>query len=250
MKLVAGIATSLLAFSICEAFSPLYNNGVRPAISQRTTYSILKAETLEGWKIDGKIKPVNNFILIKKAEDQKQTETGILLSKTAKIVKTEGTVVEIGPGKLHPDSGKPFPMPVEAGDSVIYGKYDGTELKIDGSTHCLIRDDDILVKFKGGPLTEENVEVVNECVLVFVETRETETSGGLLLATGSDDQKRPSTGVVVKVGPGKMASNGELIPMNVKVGDNVKFMDFAGNEIKIGEKEYSVVKMPEILAKF
>mmetsp|Transcript_13111 Transcript_13111/g.24641 ORF Transcript_13111/g.24641 Transcript_13111/m.24641 type:complete len:249 (-) Transcript_13111:50-796(-) len=246
---VFGFATSLLALSTCEAFSPFYN-GVHPLTTTRMTNQVLKAETLEGWKIDGKIKPVNNFILIKKAEDQKQTETGILLSKTAKIVKTEGTVVDVGPGKLHPDSGRPFPMPVEEGDSVIYGKYDGTELKIDGYTHSLIRDDDILIKFKGGQLTEENVEVVNDCVLVFVETRETETSGGLVLATGSDDQKRPSTGVVVKVGPGRMASNGDLIPMSVDVGDSVKFMDFAGNEIKIGEKEYSVVKMPEILAKF
>lgn len=246
MKLFV-IATSLLFFSVCEAFSPSYST---PLKASRKTNQILKAQTLEGWKVDGKIKPVNNFILIKKAEDQKQTEAGILLSKTAKIVKTEGTVVEVGPGKLHPESGRPFPMPVVEGDSVIYGKYDGTELKIDGSTHCLIRDDDILVKFKGGPLTEENVEVVNDCVLVFVETRESETSGGLFLASTGDDQKRPSTGVVVKVGPGRMAASGDLIPMNVQVGDNVKFLDFAGNEIKIGDKEYSVVRMPEILAKF
>jgi co-chaperonin GroES (HSP10) len=47
-----------------------------------------------------------------------------------------------------------------------------------------------------------------------------------------------------------MVESGDLIAMTVEVGDQVKFMDFAGNEIKIGEKEYSVVKMPEILAKF
>jgi hypothetical protein len=81
-------ATSLVAVSICEAFSPLYN-GVHPTAAatttiRRTTHQILKAETLEGWKIDGRIIPVNNFILIKKAEDQKQTETGILLSKTVR----------------------------------------------------------------------------------------------------------------------------------------------------------------------
>jgi chaperonin GroES len=140
-------------------------------------------------------------------------------------------------------------MPVEEGDSVIYGKYDGTELVIDGDTHSLIRDDDILVKFKGSPLSEANAEVVNENVLVLVETKEVESSGGLILGSGSD-QKRPSTGVVVKLGPGRMVESGEFIPMNVKVGDQIKFMDFAGNEIKIGEKEYSVVKMPEILAKF
>ncbi len=140
-------------------------------------------------------------------------------------------------------------MPVEAGDSVVYGKFDGTEISIDGVTHSLIRDTDILVKFKDGPLSEDNVEVVNDCLLVFVETKQTETSGGLILGSGSGD-KRPSTGVVTKVGPGKMIASGELSPMNVEVGDSVKFMDFAGNEIKIGDKEFSVVKMSEVLAKF
>lgn len=165
-------------------------------------------------------------------------------------MKTEGTVVDVGPGKPHPDSGILYPMPVETGDSVVYGKYDGTEVVLDGEKHSLIRDTDILVKFKDGPLSEENVEVVNDSLLVEVQTREEETSGGLLLAAKKDDTQRPSTGVVVKVGPGKMAENGELMPMNVAAGDNVKFMDFAGNEIKIGDKEYSVVKMPEVLAKF
>ena len=87
-------------------------------------------------------------------------------------------------------------------------------------------------------------------IQIFFEKAKIVKTEGLLLAAKKDDSQRPSTGVVVKVGPGKMAENGELMPMNVAVGDNVKFMDFAGNEIKIGDKEYSVVKMPEVLAKF
>ena len=99
-------------------------------------------------------------------------------------------------------------------------------------------------------MSEENVEMINDKVLVYVKTRELQTSGGLILGSSTSDQKRPSTGTVVKVGPGKIAASGELIPMNVEVGDEVKFMDFAGNEIKIGDNDYSVVQMPEILAKF
>eukprot|EP00553_Chaetoceros_curvisetus_P003382 CAMPEP_0204624930 /NCGR_PEP_ID=MMETSP0717-20131115/10689_1 /ASSEMBLY_ACC=CAM_ASM_000666 /TAXON_ID=230516 /ORGANISM="Chaetoceros curvisetus" /LENGTH=218 /DNA_ID=CAMNT_0051640489 /DNA_START=82 /DNA_END=738 /DNA_ORIENTATION=+ len=210
----------------------------------------LHAETLEGWKIDGNIKPVNNFILIKKAAVEKETESGIILTKGAAIVKTEGEVVSVGPGKLHPDSGIPFPMPVEEGDGVIYGRYDGTEVTLDGVTHSLIRDDDILVKFKGGELTMDSVEPVNDGILVRAEDTEGQTSGGLLLAASSDQSKRPSTGVVEKVGPGRMAESGELIPMPVQEGDRVKFMDFAGNEVKIGDVEYTVVKMAEVYAKF
>lgn len=239
-------------FNYCDAFGP---SSVSSASSRTHSSSALYAKTLEGWKVDGKVKPVNNFILVKTADTQTKTETGILLSDSAKIVKTEGTVVEVGPGKPHPDSGIPFPMPVEEGDGLVYGKYDGTELNIDGVTHSLIRDDDILVRFKsddeGESITQDNVVAVNDSVLVSVQTRESETSGGLFLASGSsDDNKRPSTGTVVKVGPGRMAASGALMPMSVEVGDQVKFMDYAGNEIKIGEVEYSVVKMPEILAKF
>lgn len=245
---VFGITVSLLlAASNCSAFAP---SSIAATATTTTTTSQLHAKSLEGWKIDGTIKPVNNFILVKKAEELKKTDTGILLTEGSKIVKTEGTVVEVGPGKLHPDSGIPFPMPVSPGDGLIYGKYDGTELDIDGVRHSLIRDTDILVKFNGDEtLTEENVDVPNDSVLIHVNMDQSQTSGGLLLAT-TTTQNRPSTGTVVKVGPGRMQANGDLMPMNVDVGDEVKFMDFAGNEVKIGDKEYSVVTMPEILAKF
>jgi len=241
MKLL-GITVALLAASGSQAFAPS---------SSKVSRTQLNAETLEGWKVNGNIKPVNNFILIKKAEVQKESESGIVFSKSASVVKTEGKVISVGPGKLHPDSGIPFPMPVVEGDGVVYGKFDGTEVTIDGDTHSLIRDNDILVKFTGGSLTVDSVEAVNDGILVYVETREQEeTSGGLLLASTNDNSRRPTTGVVTKVGPGRMAESGDLIPMSVEVGDQVKFMDFAGNEVKIGDKEYSVVQMTEIYAKF
>lgn len=55
---------------------------------------------------------------------------------------------------------------------------------------------------------------------------------------------------MVKIGPGRMASNGELMAMDIAMGDMVKFRDFAGNEVDIENEEYSVVRMPDILAKF
>lgn len=228
------------------ALLPLSQFGLR----RTTTSTSLFAATLDGWKIGGEIKPVNNFVLVKTAGVAEQTAGGILLAGSAKIKKTEGTVISVGPGKTHPESGLTVPMPVVPGEGVVYGKYDGTEVNYNGEAHTLIRDDDILVKFIGGDLKLDNVDVLNDNVLVFVETREQETAGGLLVATGSDKKSRPSTGVVVKVGPGRMASSGELIPMSVKVGDEVKFRDFAGNEVDIEGKEYSVVKMADILAKF
>lgn len=256
MKLI-GIALAAIITnpSSCNAFAPQFQfNGATMTTMTTTTTTTtrtqpLQATNLEGWKIDGHVKPLSNFILIQKAEEASESEGGILFSNSAKVKKTQGKVVSVGPGKVHPDSGIPFPMPVSEGDNVIYGQYDGTEVSIDGVTHSLIRDDDILVKYTGDELTTDSVSAVNEGVLVFVETKETATSSGLILSTG-DDNKRPSTGSVVSVGPGRMGSDGNMLPMNVAVGDQVKFLDYAGNEVKIGDDDYSLVKMPEIIAKF
>lgn len=161
----------------------------------------------------------------------------------------------LGEGKPHQESGILYPMPVEVGENVIYGKYDGTKFEMNGETHALIRDDDILIKFEANSeLTLDSVDVVSDNVLIHVLTKgeEQQTSGGLFLAsTKSDDASRPSTGTVVKVGPGHMAADGTLMSMsNLQPGDTVKFRDFAGNEVAIGNKEYSVVRVTDVLAKF
>jgi chaperonin GroES len=207
--------------------------------------------TLDGRKILGDIVPLNNFILVRTAEDVAETTGGILLTGKAKQKKTEGSVVAVGPGRTHPDSGLVFAMPVQVGDNVVYGQFDGTEIDIGGVPHTLIRDDDVLVTFPAHTeLTLETVQVVRDTVLVSIERKEMETEGGILIAKSSKTATKPSTGRVVAVGPGKMAANGTLMAMEVKVGDNVKFRDFAGNEVDISGQEYSVVKMTDILAKF
>jgi chaperonin GroES len=213
-----------------------------------------KTYKLDGRTIAGELCPCNNFILVKIAQAQEQTQGGILLAGKAKIKKTEGTVVAVGPGKTHADSGIVVPMPVAVGDGVVYGKYDGTELDYNGDKHTLIRDDDVLVKFKGGGgeiLSKDAVEVIGDNVLVYSDKSESATEGGILIATSvSGSDSKPSTGTVIKVGPGRMASNGQVMAMEVQVGDMVKFRDFAGNEVTIQDEEYCVVKMADILAKF
>jgi len=220
------------------------------AAASSDTASSTTTTTLDGRKIKGTVQPLNNFVLVKTVPAVDSTEGGILLTGKAKIVKTEGTVVALGPGRTHQDSGVVFDMPVAVGDGVVYGKYDGTEIDLGGAKHTLIRDDDILVKFTGDKLTVDSVDVVRDNVLVYAEKKEVETEGGILLASSTKKAQKPSTGQVVKVGPGKMAANGELMAMEVEVGDMVKFRDFAGNEVEIEGKEYSVVKMSDILAKF
>lgn len=205
---------------------------------------------VDGRTVDGEVKPANNFILVKIADAIEKTDGGILLTGKAKVVKTQGKVVSVGPGKTHPETGAVFDMPVAPGEGVVYGKYDGTEINIDGTKHTLIRDDDILVKFTGDELSLATADVVRDAVLVNVETKETSTEGGILIAKSSKSESKPSTGKVVKVGPGRFAMNGDKMEMEVSEGDYVKFRDFAGNEVEIDGEEYSVVRMADILAKF
>lgn len=179
-----------------------------------------------------------------------ETDGGIILTKKAKKKSTTGTVVACGPGKTHPDSGHLISVGVLPGEKVIYGEFDGTEVDYQGSKHTLIRDDDVLVKFNGEKITKENVGMTADKMLVRVETKEQETTGGLLIAPTSQKGSRPSVGEVVAVGPGRPAMNGEPIEMDVVKGDMVKFRDFAGNEVQIGEEDFSVIRMQECLAKY
>tara|TARA_B110000971_G_C20000002_1_gene496323 strand:- start:272 stop:598 length:327 start_codon:yes stop_codon:yes gene_type:complete len=99
-------------------------------------------------------------------------------------------------------------------------------------------------------LTTSNAFMVFDKLLVRVEKGEEETKSGLLLSSGAVKDKRPSVGTVIKAGPGRMAASGDLIEMEVGVGDCVKFRDFSGNEIKIGEEEFSIVRVGDCLAKY
>lgn len=235
------IALFSLLVSSASAFAPV---SITPASTQLSAK--IDGRTIEG----GTVTPTNNFILVKVAEAQEETEGGILLTGKAKIEKTEGLVVSTGPGKTHPDSGVLFEMPINPGENVVYGEYDGTEIKIDGVKHTLIRDDDVLIKFEGDELTLDSCSAIQDAVLVYVETKETATEGGILLAKTSSGKNRPSTGKVVKVGPGRFATNGERMEMEIAEGDFIKFRDYAGNEVEIEGEEYTVVRAMDILAKF
>ena len=235
------VVASWCSLSFASAFTP--NNFIdRPATQLNVK--------VDGRTVGGDLVPANNFILVKVADAEEETSGGILLTGKAKVTKTQGTVVSVGPGKTHPETGAVFDMPVAPGEGVMYGQFDGTEIDLDGAKHTLIRDDDILVKYTGDDLTLENASVVRDAVLVYVETKDVSTDGGILIAKTSKTDRKPSTGKVVKVGPGRFATNGDIMEMQVSEGDFVKFRDFAGNDVTIEDEEYSVVRMSDILAKF
>ena len=90
-----------------------------------------------------KIKPLNDRILVARLEEEQKTAGGIIIPDSAKEKPQEGKVVEAGPGKLD-DSGKRIPMQVKKGDRVLFSKYAGNDVKIDGKEYIFMREDDIL----------------------------------------------------------------------------------------------------------
>jgi chaperonin GroES len=90
-----------------------------------------------------KIRPMNDRILVVRVEEEKKTAGGIIIPDTAKEKPQEGKVVAAGPGKMG-DDGKRIPMEVKKGDRVLFAKYAGSEIKVDGVEQIFMREDDIL----------------------------------------------------------------------------------------------------------
>jgi chaperonin GroES len=90
-----------------------------------------------------KIRPLNDRVLVLRIEEEEKTSGGIIIPDTAKEKPLEGKVVAAGPGRTD-ENGKVIPLEVKKNDRVLFGKYAGTEIKIDGVEHLIMREDDIL----------------------------------------------------------------------------------------------------------
>ena len=90
-----------------------------------------------------KLKPLSDRVIVKQTEAEEKTRSGILLPDAAKEKPTRGKVIAAGPGKLD-DNGKRLALNVRAGDNIVYGKYSGTDVEIDGQKFVILRESDIL----------------------------------------------------------------------------------------------------------
>lgn len=233
---------SLLLAGSCRAW-------VVPSIRPiGTSLQAIATYTLEGETIRGPLTPLSNFVLVKTKEALLATTGGILLPDQSKERPTEGQVLAAGPGKIHPHTGIRITNPVKAGDSVLYGKFDGIPIVYNDEQCQMIRDDDVMLYYnKGVTMTLDNVIPCRDYVLVEMEKEDLETSSGIVVAASVQRANLPCQGTVVKVGEGRMASTGVLTKSPVQVGERVKFKDYAGNDVTIGGKPYSLVRMVDIL---
>jgi chaperonin GroES len=90
-----------------------------------------------------KIRPLHDRIIVERLEEETKTAAGIIIPDSAKEKPQQGNVIAVGKGKTTED-GKIMPLDVKVGDKVLFGKYAGTEIKIDGKEYLMMREDDVL----------------------------------------------------------------------------------------------------------
>ena len=90
-----------------------------------------------------KLRPLYDRVLVKRVDSESTSKGGIIIPDTAKEKPIEGEVIAVGNGKAN-DKGEVRKLDVKAGDRILFGKYSGTEVKIDGEEHLILREDDIL----------------------------------------------------------------------------------------------------------
>jgi chaperonin GroES len=90
-----------------------------------------------------KVKPLHDRLIIKTLEEEEKTKGGIIIPDTAKEKPVEGKVIAVGAGRIKKDGTK-MPLEIKKGDRVLYAKYGGTEIKMDGEEYLMMKEDDIL----------------------------------------------------------------------------------------------------------
>jgi chaperonin GroES len=89
-----------------------------------------------------RVKPLHDRIIVKRLEEESKTKGGLIIPDTAKEKPQQGKVVAVGAGRR--EDGKVLPLDVKTGDTVLFAKYAGTDIKLDGEDHLILREDDVL----------------------------------------------------------------------------------------------------------
>jgi chaperonin GroES len=95
-----------------------------------------------------KVRPLNDRIIVKRLEEEEKTKGGIVIPDSAKEKPIEGKVIAVGDGRINKD-GKKIPMEIKKGDRVLFAKYGGTEIKMEGEEYLMMKEDDVLAVIEG-----------------------------------------------------------------------------------------------------
>lgn len=197
----------------------------------------------------GPLKPLNDYILVRPKIDSKNNECRIIFPDENKGQSTLAEVIAVGPGKLHPHTGIRIDNPVNVGMLIIYGAFDGTELKYHNQDLKVLRGEDVMLFCEGSLMTKDNVEPSRDYVLVRPYEKATKSRNGLFFSNLAmkKEHNKPNTGTVFKVGKGRVSNTGKIIKPPVRFGEKVKFKSYSGIEVSIEGEKWIIVKTTDIL---
>ncbi|XP_073147864.1 20 kDa chaperonin, chloroplastic-like [Henckelia pumila] len=189
------------------------------------------------------LKPLGDRVLVKIKSAEEKTSGGILLPTTAQSKPQGGEVVAVGAGRMI--GKRSVVISLKTGSQVVYSKYAGTEVELNGSNHLILKEDDIV-----GILETDDVKDLkpqNDRVLIKVSVAEEKTAGGLYLTDAS--KEKPSIGTVVAVGPGSLDDEGNRKPLSIAPGNSVLYSKYAGNDFKGSDGfDYIALRASDVMA--
>jgi chaperonin GroES len=187
------------------------------------------------------LRPLNTRLIVRPDDPESRSKGGIIIPDQAKEKPVAGTLVAKGPGMLM-RSGARWPMPeVEAGDRVVYSQYAGVELEIEGKIHIVLRDDDL---FLGGP-DPKSLRPMADRIVVRKDKAAEMSKGGIIIPDSA--KEKVLSGEVIAVGRGKVLEDGVIRPLDVKVGDMVKFARYQGTDVLVGGEKFTVFREDDLL---
>lgn len=192
--------------------------------------------------------PLGDNVILEPKEAESVTKGGLLLPTSGKEKPNEGAVLAVGPGKIDDESGELEPLQIQVGEKVLYQKYGAEKVTFDGTEYVLISDRDVLLSYTGDEVQLDNLKLPRGKVLIELLEEEKE-SGGIMLAKGA--ARRDTTlGKVVAVSDGYKGRDGKVLPLEVAVGETVRFR--YGDEVKLEVRgsEYRVVDAEDCLVKW
>mmetsp|Transcript_49863 Transcript_49863/g.97567 ORF Transcript_49863/g.97567 Transcript_49863/m.97567 type:complete len:260 (-) Transcript_49863:138-917(-) len=244
----AAVALLLLP-SVAFSFSAVSSPAGAVRRSSSLSSSIGDAVTLDGRVIRAPIAPLADFVLVRNRDRISSTSGGIFLPDQNQVKSTEGEVVAAGPGMHHPRTAALIPTEVQVGEGVVYKEYAGLDIKYCEEEMALIRNKDIMLSYEGQLLTEETATPRADWVLVRLPKKsEQESSGGIVVAASVFSEDLPVRGTVAAVGPGRFDDRGERLSVPVQVGEDVKFREYAGNDITITGDPYLLFQATDLLS--
>ena len=101
------------------------------------------------------VRPLHDRIIVRRLDEGEQRVGGIIIPDTAKEKPQQGKVIDVGNGKAK-DDGKRIPLDVKAGDTILFGKYSGQEIKLEGEEHLIMREDEVLAVIEGPGKSDKN----------------------------------------------------------------------------------------------